>query len=199
MAKTSKVGLTIATAPGVLMLSLGMALSALGSYMTNPSIEPAGYITAVLLTAACLLGPVLVAGIGISLNGKWRSREVCIYLWLGAFSVVCWLVFWLTHLAPLEMLVLLAGFHGLFWSLCYVWLALHLQASPRKSAILCLLAGTTSSLGIILATHSNSTDISAVTAVACYITWIGIQNLLTVPYLFHNLDYRTAAELATNN
>ncbi len=199
MATAPKLRMAVVLGPGVFMLCLGMALSALGSYMTVPTIESSGYIAAVLLTAACLLGPVLVACIGISLNGYWRRREVWLYLWLGIFSVVCWLAFWFIRLAPLEMLVVLAGFHGLFWSIYYVGLALHLQLSPLKSTVLCVLAGTTSAIGIILATLSNLTDLGAVTAVACYITWIGTQNLLLLPYLFNNLESGTAGVFATDN
>jgi len=167
--------------------------------MTNPRVEGSGYIAAVLLTAACLLGQAVVACIGVLANGTWCRREFYIYLFVGVFSVVCWLVFWLNRLAPLDMIVLLAGLQGLFWSMWYVGLAFHLQASRRKAGMLCVLAGTTAALGIILSTQSNLSDISAVTAVACYITWIGIQTLLTAPYLFRNWEGGTAGEQLTDH
>ncbi len=199
MVRMWKVGTPFVMGHGVFMLCLGMALCSLGSYMTNPRVEALGYIVAVFLTAMCLLGQAIVACIAVLANGTWRRREFYIYLWVGVFSVVCWLVFWLNRLAPLDILVLLAGLHGLFWSVWYVGLAFHLQASPRKAGMLCVLAGTTSAIGIILSTQSNLSDISAVTAVACYITWIGIQTLLTAPYLFRNWEGRTVGDMMTGN
>lgn len=174
----------------ILMLCLGMALCSLGSLMTNSRVEEFGYSAAVFLTAACLMGPVLLVCIGMFSNGAWRRREFYIYLPAGLFSIVCWLFFWLSRLAPLDTLVLLAGLHGLFWSLWYLGLAFHLQAYPRKAALLCVLAGTTSTIGIILSTQSGLSEISAVTAVACYITWIGLQTLLIIPYLFRGFVER---------
>lgn len=186
MVRTWKVSTPFVMGHGVFMLCLGMALCSLGSLMTNPRVEVLGYSVAVFLTALCLLAPALIVGIGVLANGIWHRREFYIYLWVGVFSVVCWLVFWLNRLAPLDMLVLLAGLHGLFWGIWYVGLAFHLQVSPLKAGLLCVLAGITSAIGIILSTQSNLSDISAVTAVACYTSWIGIQTLLTVPYLFRN-------------
>ncbi len=187
-----KVGHRFLLGQGMFTLCAGMALCSLGSFMTNPKVEASGYIVAVSLTALCLLGQALVAGIGMLANGTWRRRDLYIYFWVGIFSVVCWLVFWLYRLAPLDVLVLLAGLYGLFWSLLYIGLTFHLHASPRKTGVLCVLAAITSVIGIILSTQSNLSDISAVTAVACYLTWIGIQALLTAPYLFRNWENRTA-------
>lgn len=150
---------------------------------------------AVFLTAACLLGQAIFVFIRMLEDETWRHREFYIYLCAGVFVVVCWLVFWLNRLAPLDTLVLLAGLQGLFWSLWYVGLALRLQADPRKAGVLCVLAGLTSALGIILSTQSNLSDISALTAVACYITWLGIQALLTTPCLFRNWKGTKAAEM----
>lgn len=199
MVRAWKVGTPFVMGHGVFMLCLGMALCSLGSFMTNPMVEALGYTMAVLLTATCLLGQALIACIRVLANRAWRRREFYIYLWAWVFSVVCWLVFWLNRLAPLDILVLLAGLHGLFWSLWYVGLAFHLQAYPRKAGLLCVLAGTTSAIGIILSTQSNLSDISAVTAVACYTTWIGIQTLLTAPYLFRNWEGRTAGGMLTDH
>jgi len=192
MVKGWKVGHRFLLGHGVFMLCVGMALCSLGSFMTNPKVEALGYIVAVSLTAMCLLGQALVAGIGMLANGAWRRRELYIYFLVGIFSVVCWLVFWLYRLAPLDLLVLLAGLYGLFWSMLYIGLTFHLHASPRKTGVLCVLAATTSVIGILLSTQSNLSDVSAVTAVACYLTWIGIQALLTAPYLYRNWENRPA-------
>ena len=192
MVKGWKVGHRFLMGQGVFTLAVGMALCFLGSFMTNPRVEAFGYIVTVFLTAICLLGQALVAGIGMLANRASRRRDLYIYFWIGIFSVVCWLVFWLYRLAPLDALVLLAGLYGLFWSMLYIGLTFYLHASPRKAGVLCVLAGITSVIGIILSTQSHLSSISAVTAVACYLTWIGIQALLTAPYLFRNWENRTA-------
>lgn len=198
MVRMWKVGTPFVMGHGVFMLCLGMALCSLGAFMTNPKVEAPGYIAAVFLTATCLLGQALVACIGVLANGTWRRREFYIYLFVGVFSVVCWLVFWLHRLAPLDVLVLLAGLYGLLWSVLYIGLTFHLRPSPRKAIMLCVLAATTSVIGILLSTQSDLSSISAVTAVACYLTWIGIQTLLTAPYLFRNWENRTAEGTLSN-
>ena len=192
MVKGWKVGHRFLIGHGVFMLCVGMALCSLGSFMTNPRVEALGYIVAVFLTAMCLLGQALIVYNGLLADRACRRRELYIYFWVGIFSVVCWLGFWLYRLAPLDVLVLLAGLYGLFWSLLYIGLTFHLHASHRKAGMLCVLAGITSVIGIILSTQSNLSDVSAVTAVACYLTWIGIQALLTAPYLFRNWENRMA-------
>lgn len=192
MVKGWKVGHRFLMGQGVFTLAVGMALCSLGSFMTNPKAGSLGYILAVSLTAASLLGQAFIAYSGLLANKVWRHRELYIYFSAGMFSVVCWLVFWLYRLAPLDVLVLLAGLYGLLWSILYIGLTFHLHASSRKAGMLCVLAATTSVIGIILSTQSNLSDIGAVTAVACYMIWIGIQALLTAPYLFRNWKNRTA-------
>lgn len=179
---------------GIIMLCLGMALCSLGSFMTNPKVEASGYMMAVCLTAACLLSQAIFVFIRVMEDEIWRHREFYIYLCAGILFAVCWLVFWLNRLAPLDTLVLLAGLQGLLLSLWYVGLALHLQVYPRKAGVLCVLAGLTSSLGIILSTQSDLSHISTLTAVACYITWIGIQTILTAPYLLRSWNGTTEGE-----
>lgn len=193
-----KVGTPLVMGRGFFMLCLGMALCCLGSFMTNPRVEALGYAVAVLLIALCLLGQVLVASIGVLTNGTWHRRKFYMYLWMVLFATACWLAFWLGRLAPLDTLVLLAGIQGLFWSLWYLEIAFHLHGSPRKAGMLCVLAGTTSTIGIILSTQPRLSDIGAVTAVACYIIWIGIQTLLTVPYLFRNWESKSARNVLTS-
>lgn len=192
MVKGWKVGHGFLMGQGVFTLAVGMALCSLGSFMTNPKAGSLGYIVAVSLTAVSLLGQAIIAYNGLLANRVWRHRELYIYFSAGMFSVACWLVFWLRRLAPLDALVLLAGLYGLLWSVLYIGLTFHLRPSPRKAIMLCVLAATTSVIGILLSTQSDLSSISAVTAVACYLTWIGIQTLLTAPYLFRNWENRTA-------
>lgn len=199
MVRACKVGTRLVMGHGVFLLCLGMALCSLGSFMTNPKVEALGYMVAVFLTAVCLLAQVLVACTRMLINRTWHRREFYIYIVVALFAIASWLIFWLYRLAPLDMLILLAGLQGLFWSLWYLGIAFHLQGSPRKAGVLCILAGVTSTMGIILSTQSGLSDISAVTEVACYITWIGIQTLLTVPYLFRNWEARTPGENLPGN
>lgn len=169
---------------GVLTLCLGIALSSLGSLMANPRLDELGYTTTVVLTALCLL----ITGVYAEMlaNRTRHGRPVANYLLVGAFSIACWLIFWLIQSTSLDirLLVLLAGLHGLFWGLWYLRLSLHFQAYARKAVVLSVLAATTSSLGIILATQSQLSRLTAVTAVACYMTFIGIQLLFTTVYLY---------------
>jgi hypothetical protein len=194
MARESRLGTSYVMGHGLFMLCLGMALCSLGSFMTNPRVEASGYTAAVVLTGASLIGMLLLVCRGMIANGVSYRRGFGIYMWIGLFSIACWVVFWLNRLAPLDMLILLAGLQGLFSSLWYVAVAFQLRAYPRQSSILCVLAGITSAIGIFLSTQPNLSDISAVTAVACYLTWIGIQTLLTAPYLFRGLEQRTPDE-----
>ncbi len=182
---------------GVLMLCLGMALYFLGSFMTTPKVEALGYSVAVLLTALCLLGPGIIACIKGIAHGAWRSRKSYIYMLAIVASLACWLVFWINQSTPLDihLLVLLAGLHGIFWGMWYLGLAFRLQGQTRKVGLLCLLAGTTSAVGLVLATQSQLTDTIAVVAVACYTTWIGVQILLTAPYLFRDLERKADEEI----
>jgi hypothetical protein len=188
MVKTGKVGRNLLMGHGVLMLCLGMALFSLGSLMTNPMLDELGYTITVVLTALCLL--ITGVYLGVLANRARHRRPVAIYLLIGALSTACWLIFWLIQSAPLDirLLVLLAGLHGLFWGLWYMRLAFHFQAYPRKAVVLCVLAGTTASLGIILATQSQLSKLSAVTAVACYAMFIGVQILLTTAYLYRECE-----------
>lgn len=185
MAKTLKVGRHFLLGQGVLMLCLGMALSALGSVMANPTLEGPGYAIAIVLTSLFLVIPgaylVLLAN-----RGRFH-RPITTYLLAAAFSFVCWLSFWLIQSAPFDpplLLVMLAGLHGLVWGLWYLRLAFHFKVYKRKAALLCVLGATTSFLGIVFATQPQLSRLGAVTAFACYAMFIGVQVLLTTGYLY---------------
>ena len=201
MAKVCKVGTPFVMWHGVLMLGLGIALFFLGSLMTTPRFEASGYIAAVFLTAACLLAPAMVACVRILENAAWRSRRFYVYLLAGMPLMACWLVYWLRQSDPLDinLLGLLAGLHGIFWGVWYARLAFHLKADTRKAAMLCILAGTTSAIGIVLAARPQLTTTVSVTAVACYAMFLGVQILLTAPYLFRSWENGMAEEVSAGH
>ena len=168
---------------GVFMVSLGIALNVFGFFMADPYLSALGYTMAVVLTVLGLLIPGVY--LGVLENREGHRRPAKIYLLVGTFSIACWLIFWLIQSAPtdLRLLELLAGLHGLFWGLWYVRLALHFNTYARQAVVLSVLAAATSSIGLILATQSQMTQLGAVTAVACYMTFIGMQILFTAVYL----------------
>lgn len=190
MARALKVGTPYVMWHGVLVLCLGATLFNLAALMTNPRTEALDYALSAILTAACLVAPSVIAFMQVSANGSWRRRRFLIGLLAGIASLALWLALWLSQPEPLNIhfIVLLAGLHGLFWGMWLLGLAFHLQAYPRKAALLCVLAGTTSAAGLILAAQTGITEAIAVTAVACYTTCIGVQLLLIVPYLFRILE-----------
>ncbi len=190
LVRTWNVGRHFLMGHGVLMLCLGMVLSSLGSLMTNPVFGQVGYTVAVGLTAVCLLIAGLVAYRGELKHGEFPRRRIAVFALAGALSIACWLIFFKFQSGTVDIrfLVLLAGFHGLFWGLWYMRLAFHFQAYSRKAVVLCVLAGTTTTLGIILATQFHLSEISAVTAVACYAMFIGIQILLTTLYVYRDCE-----------
>ena len=170
------------------MLCLGMTLSALGSVMANPLHTESGYALAAALTALCLL----IAGVYLAVT-ETRARlrrSAAIYLLVGVPPIVCWMIFWLIQSASsdIRLLVMVAGMHGLFWGLWYLRLAFRFQSHSVKAVLLCILGATTSCLGVVLATQSDLSKLGAVTAVACYVTFIGIQILLTAAFLYRECE-----------
>jgi hypothetical protein len=203
MARTSRVGRSYLVGNGASTLILGMSLFALASAMANPAFDKICYAVAVILVASSLL----INGLyhGIQASGKRLDRSTAVYFIACAISVACWLIFWLIQSASTDMrlLSLLAGLQGLFWSLWYIRLALRIQASNRKAAMLCTLAATTSFLGIVLSTQSHLSTLASVTEVACFTAFIGVQILLTAIYLFRECGavegYTTEVSAAPNS
>jgi hypothetical protein len=161
-----------------------MSLFVLASVMANPALENICYAIAVILVASFLLMNAVFHGIQASREPGGSSAAV--YFIAFASSVACWLTFWLIEQASMEirLLSLFAGMLGLFRSLWYIRLAFRVQASNRKAAMLCILAATTSYLGIVVATQSHVSAMASITEVACYIAFVGVQILLTAIYLF---------------
>ena len=173
----------VLTKHGVLMIAFGTALCALGSLMVRPVREQIGYAVAAALTALCLLTAWL--SLGIRRKGPVAHRLSPFYVLGGAASIVCSLIFWLVQSASIDLRVvgILAGLVGLLWASCYMRLAYQFQSSTIKAAILCGLAATTSSIGIIVATRSGLSKLSSVTAVGCYLIVLGAQIYLTAAFL----------------
>jgi hypothetical protein len=188
MENMRKVGSNSLAGQGVLMLCLGMALSALGSVMANPLHAELGYGLAAVLTSLCLL--VAVIHLGVLEVREGSRRPVAIYLLAAGSSITCWLIFWLAQSASADIrfLGILAGLHGLFWGLWYVRLAIRFQSYAAKAVVLCFLAASTSCVGIILATWPELTKLSSVTVVACYLSFIGTQILLTAAFLHRECE-----------
>jgi hypothetical protein len=69
-----------------------------------------------------------------------------------------------------------------------VSLALKFRFLKLRALILCLFGGTTCSVGIILATRSGIGRLSAVTAAACYMLFLGTQTLLTAILLYREFE-----------
>jgi hypothetical protein len=183
MSDTLKIGSYSLTKHGVLMIGLGTAVCALGSLMATPIYEQIGYVVAAALTALCLL--VACVPLGMRENRTRPQRLITGYLIAGASSIVCCLMFWLIQSASVDLRVLgiLAGLLGLFWGSWYVRLAFQFQSNSIKALILCTLAATTSSLGIMLATRTGLSRLITVTMVGCYMIMLGIQIYLTAAFL----------------
>lgn len=183
MTNTLKTGSHALTKHGVLMIGLGTVLCALGSLMTKPMREQMGYVFAAGLTALCLL--IVCSSLGIRENKALPERLKAIYIIVGASSIVCCLLSWLIQSPSIDLRVLciLAGLVGIFWGSWYMRLAFHFQSSNIKAFILCGLAATTSSIGIIVATRSGLSKLSSVTAVGCYMIALGVQVYLTAAFL----------------
>jgi hypothetical protein len=171
------------TKHGVLMIALGTLVCGLGSFMARPVREQVGYILAAVLTAICLL--IAFRSLGILKTRSLSQGLIRIYLAGGVLSIACCVIFWLVQPGFLDIRVLgiLAALLGLFWASCYMRLAFHFSANSIQSGMFSILAATTTSLGIILATRSGLTKLAVVTADGCYMILLGVQVYLTAAFL----------------
>lgn len=183
MANPLRIGSPSLTKHGVLMIGFGTALCALGTLMAKPTNEQLGYMLAGALTVLCLL--ITCIFLGTRENRTFPQRLGAIYLIVGASSIACSLIFWLIQAASVDLraLGILAGVLGLFWGSWYMRLAFQFQSNATKAFILCSLAATTSSFGIILATRSGLSKLTTVTLVGCYMIILGVQIYLTAAFL----------------
>jgi hypothetical protein len=177
---------------GVLMIGFGTGLCALGSLMAKPANEQLGYVLAAALTVLCLL---ISISLGLRGNETMPQRLTVAYLMAGASSIACCLILWLIQSAAVDLRILgiLAGILGLLWGSWYLRLAFHFQSNSIKAFILCSLAATTSSFGIIIATRSGLSKLAIVTLVGCYMIVLGVQVYLTAAFL--HLEYARARVL----
>lgn len=183
MSNVWKAGSPSLVAYGILTVFLGMILSVCGTFMTKPMGEELGYLLAEVFTGFCLL--VASVFLGVMRARTESTRNFAVYLLAWTASIVLWFVCWLFQPSTEDfpLLLSLVGLHGLFWGLWCVGLALDFRMLRARSLILCLLGGATCSLGIILATRSGIGRLSAVTAAACYMLFLGTQTLFTAVLL----------------
>lgn len=171
------------TVNGVLMLALGTALFTTEPMLTNPSLETLGYQIDVVLTALCLLASCIHLGL---LARRSSRRQVGIYLLFTELLVAGWLLLWIARSTPLDLraLVVLAGWHGVFWGMWLVKLASQLRSYPIRAASISIFAAITSALGLIIATQASLTRLTAVTLVSCYTLYIGV-SIVTMDLMFY--------------
>jgi hypothetical protein len=182
------------TKHGVLMIALGTLVCALGSFMARPVREQAGYILAAVLTGACLL--IAFRSLGILKTRTMPQGLMRIYLAGGILSIACCMTFWLVQPGGLDIRVLgmLAALLGLFWGSCYMRLAFQFSANSIQSGAFSILAATTFSLGIIMATRSGLSKLGVVTADGCYMILLGVQVYLTAVFLHRQVARIQALE-----
>lgn len=181
---------------GIFILCLGMALCFLGSWMTSIKENALGYPLAAIVVAIGLLVP----GILLSVEGMQKRLGICpkkLYLLMGLVSIVDCGLLWIvpfSYYLNANILPLLAGGLGVFWGMWFVRIAFHLHGCPGKAGAVCISAGITTFLGILIALQSDLSSRTAVTAVACYMLWIGIQILLVVPLLYRDWTSPTTVD-----
>jgi hypothetical protein len=168
---------------GVLMVGQAIVLSVLGSFISNSPNFELGYKIA---TTATALGLLIPSALFLISSRRVRQTQPIGIPLLAAVSVLAyWFVFWILQGAPsgLPAIVLVAGLHGSFWASWYIRLAFIFQDDTRKAALFSVLAASTATHGIVLGTQSELSKLSAVTAVAWFSLFIGIQILLVAAYL----------------
>lgn len=174
----------------ILMLCLGIALSFLGCFMAVPQADTLGYILAVVSTAGSLLVVCLMdwkGGLADRGADPHRSR---IYLWVAILATAVGVIVWLYQPVSkhLHLLTVLAGFHALYWGMWNLDLALHLREHPRIAIGLSVFGAFTAAVGLMIASLFRLTHLEAVTALACYTTWIGCEIVPVIFYLHRHWD-----------
>jgi hypothetical protein len=154
-----------------------MALALTGSVMTNPTFDELGYVLSATFTLLCLLTCGVFAFVMRSRLGSRRHFGMCALAL--SVSILCWVLRWILQaVTGLDNTLMTSiGMHGLFWGVWCVGLALELEVMCAKSIILALVGAFACSGGIVLATHSASSRISAVTAGSWYMLCLGVQVL----------------------
>ena len=184
------------TVNGLVMLALSTALFTTEPLLTNPRLQSFGYGLDVALSGLALL----VVSSHLGYLAKRSSRgQIGLYLLLTEFLMGCWLLLWIARSVPLDLrlLLVLAGWHGVFWGLWLLKLAHQLRSSPVRAAIVSIFAATTSAIGMILSTQASLTRPTAVTLISCYTMYIGV-SILTIDLLLYRTIEATETLPATH-
>jgi hypothetical protein len=182
------------TKHGVVMIVIGTTVCALGSLMAKPSREDWGYVLAAGLTALSLL--ITVLSLGSRKHWVPQRRLVPAYLLGGATLIACCIMSWLIQpgLIDIRLVGILAGALGLVWGSWYMKLAFHLQSNSFQACTMSVLAAAISSLGIMLATRTGFSKLTAVISVGCYVIVLGVQVYLTAAFLHRDFARERAME-----
>jgi hypothetical protein len=168
---------------GILMITLGTAVCALGSVMAKPIHQGLGYLIAATAIGTCLL-------IALLSTGLWRrpesSRRIATaYIAVGS-AMACYAIFMEIQLNSPDIAVvsLLAGLLGLFWGSWYLTTAFTFPPSSSQAMGLSIVAAANSSFGVILGTRTELSKLTTVTVSGCYVILLGVQIYLTA-VMFH--------------
>ncbi len=192
--RITNIGSLYVISHAIFILILGMAICFLGEWMTSIRGSNPGYALAVVATAVGFLVPGAILAVD-KYKCQLNIRPQKAYLVMCAVLFVCGSITWAAFSLDgqnTHVLTLLAAGMGIFWSLWLIRLAFYVQSCPGKSGALCCLSGVITFIGILLAVQSNLSMLTAVTAVACYMIWIGIQILLVVPLLYREWNIAAA-------
>jgi len=170
---------------GALMVALGLTFFWVSTTMTNTIFEAVGSVVTVLLAAACLLLLGIIDCIaGLTIH-KGHRRELHAYLLFGATATIAGLFLWLSPLASVEILVVLAGIQGIFLGIWDLRLAFHLKDHPREKRALHVLGAISLVFGLMLVASMEITSRGELVLLACYLTYIGIHILTAGLYIYH--------------
>ncbi len=183
MVREAKVRTTILLVQGILIAGLGITLFSISSTMTSQLFDLGGSIGAVLLISACLVIAGAIDFVGGLTIGKGHRRELHTYLLIGAISILAGVFFWFSDAATVQILAMLAGLHGLLWGIWDLRFASHLKDHPRERKLLLVLGAITIVLGVLLVAGIELSSRSAITLLACYLTYIGAHILLIAAYM----------------
>jgi len=177
---------------GIMLLCLGAGLSLLAELMTNQGAEKWAYIACLFIVVVALCEPIV-----LSIRSMWFKKNSKRFLKLFIFSSIAMLAasvaLWgeNSKSTSFSVILILAGVMGLFWGTWHIEMAHKLSSFSKTSTMFTVLGATTSVSGVILCVQADIHAITAVTAVACYSTWIGVEMLMMAPVLFW--DWRCGA------
>lgn len=171
---------------GILLICLGTAVCALGSFMAKPFGAQLGYTFAGAAIGVCLL--IVLVTLGRREMQTIPQRITGVFLAVGAL-MVCFVAFSAIQTGSFAIPVVgvLACLLGLFWSSWYVSFSFTFPPRSPQAIGLCSLAAANSSLGIILATRTDYGKLSMVVTAGCYMIVLGVQVYLLAAFLYREL------------